>query len=260
MLDSHICKIDDEKFLLHSAHAKDKVLLITGGASVIGKVMALQFAAHRVKVVIEDRSVDGTQCRPSLGQWMEALPENGLARGNLTYVKIFDTSHMAPLDAPHVMHNVILRFMGVDFSQFFEGSAHIPSSIGDNAKPLFTDKIEETSAPISMNSLEQDKAMWEGALFFSSYSPVQVLIVNSSYGIGAEQAQNVAADEQREEESIPHNASMADENGNEGAYRQRKGKERALEPPEQPIFELGDSDEEEMIIIKETGNRLGFYV
>ncbi|KAK0221441.1 hypothetical protein IW262DRAFT_1493265 [Armillaria fumosa] len=150
MLDSHICKIDDEKFLLHLACTKDKVLLITGGASVVRKVMALQFAAHRrVKVVIEDRSVDGMQ--------------------------IFGTSHMAPLDAPHVMHNVILRFMGVNFSQFFEGSTHIPSSIGDNAKPLFADKMEETSAPISMNLLEQDKAMWE--VYYSAGSAALVLVL-----------------------------------------------------------------------------------
>ncbi|KAK0491510.1 alpha/beta-hydrolase [Armillaria novae-zelandiae] len=169
---------------------------------------------------------------------------------NLTYAKIFDTSHMAPFDAPHVTHDMILRFMGVDFSQIFEGSARIPSSIGDNAKPLFTDKTEETSAPVSTKTPEQDKAMWEAYYNAGSAALVLVLIFIVVVGFLWCRMRNkrklrLPMNNRSEEESIPLNASMADENGDEGAYRQRKGKERALEPSEPPIFELGDSDEED---------------
>jgi carboxypeptidase D len=76
---------------------------------------------------------------------------------------------MAPYDYPHVAHDMILRFMGVNFSAIVDGSASIPSSIGGDEKPLFS---EEKNAPSSNagkssgKSPEQDKAMWEG-MFFS---------------------------------------------------------------------------------------------
>ncbi len=162
---------------------------------------------------------------------------------------------------------MILRFMGVDFSQIFEGSAHIPSSIGDDAKPLFTDKTEETSAPVSTKTPEQDKAMWEGALFFPPVLFFGSLQLTAYYNAGSaalvlvlifvvvaaflwcrmrnKRKLRLPMNNRSEEESIPLNTSMADENGDEGAYRQRKGKERAVEPPEPPIFELGDSDDED---------------
>ena len=71
---------------------------------------------------------------------------------------------MAPFDAPHVTHDMILRFMGVNFSAITEGSARIPSSVGTNAKPLFLEgnKPSATAAPPTGKTPQQDKAMWEG--------------------------------------------------------------------------------------------------
>ncbi len=68
---------------------------------------------------------------------------------------------MVPFDVPHVAHDMMLRFMGVDFSQIFEGSARIPSSVGDKSKPMYTDATA-IALPTSTKSPQQDKAMWEG--------------------------------------------------------------------------------------------------
>lgn len=70
---------------------------------------------------------------------------------------------MAGYDVPHVTHDMILRFMGVNFSAITDGSAKIPSTLGDVSKPLpaLLDDVPSTS-PTPGKTPEQDKAMWEG--------------------------------------------------------------------------------------------------
>lgn len=72
---------------------------------------------------------------------------------------------MVPYDVPHIAHDMMLRFMGVDFSQIASGSAKIPSNVGNDTKPALIptteDEVQET--PVSSgNTPEQEKAMWEG--------------------------------------------------------------------------------------------------
>jgi len=69
---------------------------------------------------------------------------------------------MAPFDAPHVAHDMMLRFMGVDFSFIFEGSAKIPSSVGSQSKPQYLPDALASMTPVPTKTPEQDKAMWEG--------------------------------------------------------------------------------------------------
>ena len=77
--------------------------------------------------------------------------------------KIFNASHMAPFDVPHVTHDMILRFMGVNFSAIVDGSAKIPSSIGTDVKPIFGETdAHSTSVVMPAKTPQQDKAMWEG--------------------------------------------------------------------------------------------------
>lgn len=72
---------------------------------------------------------------------------------------------MAPYDNPHVAHDMILRFMGVNFSSIADGSARIPSSVGDDVKPLFVPEDQKSTPPPGAGKTpEQDKAMWEGNL------------------------------------------------------------------------------------------------
>ena len=75
---------------------------------------------------------------------------------------------MAGFDVPHITHDMILRFMGVNFSSITDGSARIPSSLGDEKKPVPILEAEKkpSSVPVPVGKTpEQDKAMWEGMLF-----------------------------------------------------------------------------------------------
>jgi len=86
---------------------------------------------------------------------------------------------MAPFDIPHVTHDMMLRFMGVNFTGLIDGTAKIPSAIGTDAKPVFAEDHEaKPGAPASVKTPQQNKAMWEG-LPFSHFDFVCLLIDNS---------------------------------------------------------------------------------
>ena len=75
---------------------------------------------------------------------------------------------MAPFDVPHVTHDMMLRFMGVNFSAILDGSAQIPSSLGTVTKPIFVENdVKSTSVVMPAKTPQQDKAMWEGTCPFS---------------------------------------------------------------------------------------------
>lgn len=71
---------------------------------------------------------------------------------------------MVGFDLPHVAHDMILRFMGVNFTAITDGSARIPSVVGADAKPLPVLDEASTPTPVSTKTPEQDKAMWEGTV------------------------------------------------------------------------------------------------
>ncbi|KAL6309774.1 alpha/beta-hydrolase [Sparassis latifolia] len=172
---------------------------------------------------------------------------------NLTYVKLFNASHMAGFDVPHVSHDMILRFMGVNFSAVTDGSARIPSSVGEDVKPIPA-LLDSTPTPTASKTPEQDKAMWEAYYNAGSAALVLVLI---AVAVGAFLWWRSRRNRLRglpvsnREENIPLTSSMADANGNgsgdgdEERFRPRKGKERDLTTPADPIFSVGDSEDED---------------
>ncbi|KAA1466528.1 alpha/beta-hydrolase [Dentipellis sp. KUC8613] len=172
---------------------------------------------------------------------------------NLTYAKIFNASHMVGFDVPHVSHDMILRFMGMNFSAITDGSARIPSSVGGDNKPAFDDATPSgTPAPVGKTP-EQNKAMWEAYYNAGSAALILVLI---ALAIGVFLWCRIRRRRLRglpiannEEESIPLTRSTHDlgQNGNtedDSSFRGRKGKERAHEPEPERIFDVGDSDDE----------------
>ncbi|KAJ3745969.1 hypothetical protein DFH05DRAFT_1522569 [Lentinula detonsa] len=59
---------------------------------------------------------------------------------------------MAPFDVPHITHDMILRFMGVDFGNILDGSAKIPSSVGSEAKHVERLLDQTPNTPYSSRS------------------------------------------------------------------------------------------------------------
>lgn len=114
--------------------------------------------------------------RPGHGLLRETLPMSryGITvykrsvDANFPCVQVFNASHMVPYDVPDAAHDMILRFMGVDFSAILEGSAHIPSSVGDDVKPVFTDGENPVSSKPPGKTPEQSKAQWDGELHLFS--------------------------------------------------------------------------------------------
>ncbi|KAJ3555877.1 hypothetical protein NM688_g2335 [Phlebia brevispora] len=179
---------------------------------------------------------------------------------NLTYVKIFNASHMAGFDVPHVTHDMILRFMGVNFTALTDGSVRIPSAVGSDTKPLPALLDEEPSpTPGPAKTPEQDKARWEAYYNAGSAALVLLLIAiliggfvwwrsrrgrlrglpgSTENGLGAL------------EENIPltQSGDSHDPEGDDKEYSTHldKGKERATTfTPREEIFRVDDSDDED---------------
>ncbi|KAJ7887601.1 Alpha/Beta hydrolase protein [Mycena olivaceomarginata] len=179
------------------------------------------------KVQTESWSVSGAPA----GTWVSSR--------NLTYAKIFNASHMAPFDVPHISHDMILRFMGVNFSAIFEG-------------PHFLEEVPTaaaTVAPETGKSPQQAKAMWEA--YYNAGSAALVLtLIFAIIGIFVwcrrRKQRSPRLPVNQHGEDIPLNRAQLDEDGDEETPRQRKGKgkERAASPAAPPIFDVGDSDEE----------------
>ncbi|KII94629.1 hypothetical protein PLICRDRAFT_127694 [Plicaturopsis crispa FD-325 SS-3] len=173
---------------------------------------------------------------------------------NLTYVKMFNASHMVPYDVPHVAHDMILRFMGANFSAIADGSARIPSSVGESTKPIFVEDTHTDDTPTvpPAKTPEQDKAMWEAYYNAGSAALVLVLIflvlgVCFWCRVRRRRLRGLQLNPNEEEESIPLNSSR---DGADDGFRMRgngngKGKERAVESLEPPIFDVGEHSDDE---------------
>lgn len=171
---------------------------------------------------------------------------------NLTYVKIFNASHMAGYDQPHATHDMILRFMGMNFSAITDGTARVPSSVGDDEKPSFIESKPASVMPVpsTTKTPEQDKAMWEAYYNAGSAGIVLVLIVAV---LGAvfwcrlrKRRLRGLTISGNEEEHIPLTQNLPNTSDplDASEFRARKGKERAQERDTTPLFDVGDSDDE----------------
>ncbi|KAJ2915055.1 hypothetical protein MD484_g5370, partial [Candolleomyces efflorescens] len=186
----------------------------------------------------------------SVGTWVTSR--------NLTYVKIFNASHMAPFDLPHVTHDMMLRFMNVNFSSIYgEGTARIPSSLGTAAsgvKPLF---VPSAALPTTTFVAQ---ALVLVLIFAAVGAWVWWIRRRRAQGKGGLQLPTSFRGEQDAEEIIPLNPAGVERsglssarevaetgNGHSGLTRMGslKGKEREVVSSSEAIFDVGDSDEED---------------
>ena len=99
--------------------------------------------------------------------------------------QVYKASHMVGFDLPHVAHDMILRFIGVDFSVINShktSTGAIPSRVGDDVKPI--DGVanpgssgtggDSTSgggnAPPKGTTPAGDPAIWQGMLVYKYFT------------------------------------------------------------------------------------------
>jgi carboxypeptidase D len=159
--------------------------------------------------------------------------------------------------------------MGMNFSAITDGTASIPSSVGNDEKPAFTESTPSSAIlpRPTAKTPEQDKAMWEGTISLSSFKSlshhhpayynagsaaivlVLILAVLGTvlwYRIRRRRLHGLPISK-NEEENIPLTQSLPAEDGDsldDRGMSIRKGKRRAHEAGPSPIFDVGDSDEE----------------
>jgi carboxypeptidase D len=185
--------------------------------------------------------------------------------------QIFNASHMAGYDQLHATHDMILRFMGMNFSAITDGTAHIPSSVGNDVKPAFTESSPASVVPSvpSTKTPEQDKAMWEGTIslsnlqspshshpaYYNAGSAALVLVLILTVlgtvlwcRIRRRRLHGLPIT-RNEEEHIPLTQSLPAEEEDrnsldDSGISRRKGKERAQDAGLAPIFDVGELDED----------------
>lgn len=227
--------------LLPSVLEKIPILLFAGDKDFICNYMGIE-------TMIKSLTWNGEK---GLGQVQtKSWTVNGMSAGtwvssrNLTYAKIFNASHMVPYDVPDIAHDMILRFMGMNFSAIVDGSARIPSAVGDDTKPMFLDSGDvPLSLPLPAKTPEENKAQWDA--YYNAGSVVLIFLL-LSIAIGlciwcrlrrrpVRLFRNIQS-----EENIPLNGYE-----DKQAHRKRKGKERALEDESgTAIFDVGEDEEE----------------
>ena len=165
---------------------------------------------------------------------------------------------MVGYDLPVVAHDMMLRFMNVDFTKLTDGSVRIPSAVGDDVKPLIdlsgVGDGSTDSNGVHVPTPAEEKARWD-AYYNAGTAALVFVLIGLAIGLffylrGKQKAKamggggaygEVSGDA---EESIPLNRSHADIEES----RRRKGKGRATETDYQEgetMFEIGSDGEEQ---------------
>jgi carboxypeptidase D len=91
----------------------------------------------------------------------------------MTYVKVYDASHMVGFDVPDVTNDMIMRFMGVDMNEFAGSTSIVGSVVGedDDRPEVHVGKVKP--AP-GIPLLKGGKGDWES--WYNAISAVLILL------------------------------------------------------------------------------------
>jgi len=84
---------------------------------------------------------------------------------NLTYVRVYESSHMVGFDVPHVTNDMIMRFMGVDISLLPGYTGQWSSKVGEDERPaVHFGEIKETQGIPLLKGGGSDWESWYNAV------------------------------------------------------------------------------------------------
>lgn len=173
----------------------------------------------------------------------------------MVVVQVFQASHMVGFDVPVIAHDMMLRFMNVDFTKLTSGSARIPSAVGDDVKPSIEFNSggdgSTDSNGVHVPTAAEEKARWD-AYYNAGTAALVFVLISLAIGLffyfrSKQNKKRIGAYGEVNgdvEESIPLNRNHADIEES----RRLKGKGRATEADYQDeaetMFEIGSDGEE----------------
>jgi len=184
---------------------------------------------------------------------------------NMSYAKIFSSSHMVGFDVPHVTNDMILRFMDVDFSLLPGQAASSKSRIGDDDRVVIGFGTGgSTGMPLFKGGNSRQDAWYNAGsavlflLVMASLIALFLYFRRRGYArLPLRRGVNLREDGDAIDaaERVPlgsERVELDDMDGyeldGEGRKRRvdRKGKKRAVEDEEraETVFALGDEDED----------------
>lgn len=163
---------------------------------------------------------------------------------------------MVGFDLPEIAHDMMLRFMGVDFSlgATVGAAAKLDSAIGDDVRPAIhvpSSSNGTASLPTTTGMSDDDKARWE-AYYNAGSAALIFVVIGLAVGLffyfrrrsRFRKAHGVSL--AQDEETIPLHANGTAVDGDDSG-RRRKGKAKETYPDSpaggEPIFDVGDDED-----------------
>lgn len=254
-----------------SMHNKNSAASITILPALLEKIDVMFFAGDQdyicnhlgIEAIIENLTWGGVKGfgDAETSNWVVDGQPAGTwtASRKLTYVKVYNSSHMVPYDVPHAAHDMMLRFMGVDFNAIASGSVSIPSNVGNSTKPVVKPNTGivlngDSTDDAATKTPEDEKAKWD-AYYNTGSIAVILFLIGLGFGLyffcrNRRRRLGFGSSAMRrmdDEEAIPlaDSDTLRDKGETDEQWRARKGKGRADPDGEKVVFDVGEDEDDD---------------